>query len=227
MTDTASSGIPRSLFTFSVFYGGMVCLAGILANKQVHLGPLEVEAGIFAFIILVMLSSAVAELHGRTAANKLVAYGFGPLVFSIFLTLFVLALPASPEMQPERLEAFELIMTATWRIWIAGILAYGVGQFLNVYIFSRLTATTGKWVGLRGVIAGVISQIVDTLIFITVSFYGVRPITDLLIGQAIAKIVLVIVVLPFVIVGLVRFGRWLDAHGAVPSAPQQAGQAEA
>ena len=31
----------------------MVCIAGVLGNKQVALGPLAVEAGIFAFLILV------------------------------------------------------------------------------------------------------------------------------------------------------------------------------
>lgn len=215
MTQEKTITVPRSLFAFSVFYGGMVCLAGILANKQVEIfSSLQVEAGIFAFVILVMISSAIAELHGRSAANRLVAYGFGPLVFSIFLTLFVLVLKPSAEMQPERLDAFNTMMWATPRIWIAGILAYGVGQFLNVFIFSKLTAATGKWVGLRAVIAGVISQIVDTLIFITVSFYGEFPITGLLIGQMIAKITVAMILLPLVIVLLVRFGRWLDGTEA-------------
>ena len=50
--------IPRSLFAFAVFYGGMVCIAGVLGNKQVALGPLAVEAGIFAFLMLVVTSSA-------------------------------------------------------------------------------------------------------------------------------------------------------------------------
>ena len=209
-TGTAKS-LPPSLFAFSVFYGGMVCLAGILANKQVHLGPIEIEAGIFAFIILVMLSSAVAELHGRAVANKLVAFGFAPLIFSIFLTLFVLVLPASAEMQPERLAAFDTMMWATPRIWIAGIMAYGVGQFLNVYVFSRLSAATGRWIAVRGVIAGILSQIVDTAIFIPVSFYGEFDITNLLIGQMIAKVVLVMVLVPVVILFFVRFGRWLDS----------------
>lgn len=207
---TGNNGIPRSLFAFSVFYGGMVCIAGVLANKQVALGPLEVEAGIFAFIILVMLSSAVAELHGRATANKLVAFGFAPLVFSIVLTLFVLAMPAA-ENDPERLSAFNTLMLATPRIWIAGIAAYGVGQFLNVYLFSKLTTATGGWVALRGVIAGVLSQLVDTVIFITGSFYGEFPITDLLIGQSIAKVLLAMVVVPVMIVAVVRFGKQIDA----------------
>jgi hypothetical protein len=39
--DRPASAIPRSLFAFSVFYGGMVCIAGVLGNKQVALGPLS------------------------------------------------------------------------------------------------------------------------------------------------------------------------------------------
>ena len=76
MTTTDSPAIPRSLFAFSILYGGMVCIAGVLANKQVALGPLAVEAGIFAFLLLVVTSSAVAELFGRSLANRLVLIGF-------------------------------------------------------------------------------------------------------------------------------------------------------
>ena len=220
MTDSVPTGksIPRSLFAFSVFYGGMVCLAGILANKQAAFFGLEVEAGIFAFILLVMLSSAVAELHGRAVANKLVTFGFAPLIFSIFLTLFVLVLPVSPDMPPDqadRLDAFNTMMWATPRIWAAGILAYGVGQFLNVYIFSRLASATGRWIAVRGVVAGVLSQIVDTLIFISVSFYGIFPITNLLLGQMLAKVLLAIVIVPLFIVFFVKFGRWLDQEANI------------
>jgi len=49
------------------------------------------------------------------------------------------------------------------------------------------------------------------LIFITVSFYGVRPIAELMMGQMIAKIVLSAVMVPLVIALVVRIGRKLDA----------------
>src|SRR4051812_19881176 len=90
--------IPASLFAFSIFYGGMVCIAGVLGNKQVALGPLAVEAGIFAFLLLVFTSSAVAELHGRDVANRLVRIGFVPLIVSLLLSIVVLSVPASPAM---------------------------------------------------------------------------------------------------------------------------------
>lgn len=204
-------GPKRSLFVFSVFYGGMVCLAGVLGNKQVALGPLAVEAGIFAFLLLVVVSSAVAELHGAAIANRLVRFGFVPLIFSILLLLFVLALPSSAEMEPERLAAFDLMMRATPRIWVAGIFAYGVSQFLNVYIFSRLSTMPGRLLAVRGVIASVLSQTVDTLIFITIAFYGVFPIGQLMLGQLIAKIVLSVVLVPFLIVFFVKLGQRLDS----------------
>ena len=106
MSTSPAPALSRSLFTFAIIYGGMVCIAGVLGNKQVALGPLAVEAGIFAFLLLVVLSSAVAELHGRAVANRLVVIGFVPLIMSLLLTLLVLAVPASANMEPERLGAF-------------------------------------------------------------------------------------------------------------------------
>jgi uncharacterized integral membrane protein (TIGR00697 family) len=204
--------ISPSLFAFAIFYGGMVCIAGVLGNKQVALGPLAVEAGIFAFLMLVVTSSAVAELHGRATANKLVLIGFVPLLASLALTLLVLAVPASPDMDPARLSAFETIMGGTPRIWIAGILAYGTSQFLNVTIFSRLKGNEGsKLLWFRSAVASVLSQIVDTLIFISVAFYGVFPITELLLGQMLAKVVLSIILVPTLIYVFVAIGRRMDS----------------
>ena len=213
-TDTnapAAGAIRPSLFAFAIFYGGMVCIAGVLGNKQVALGPLAVEAGIFAFLLLVITSSAVAELHGRDTANKLVLIGFVPLVASLLLTLVVLAVPASPEMDPARLSAFDLMMKGTPRIWIAGIIAYGVSQFLNVTIFSWLKGReSGNLLWLRAGAASVLSQIVDTLLFIAIAFYGVFPIANLLAGQMIAKVVLSAVLVPPLIYLFVAIGRRLD-----------------
>ena len=210
MSSHPAGTVPKSLFLFSVFYGGMVCIAGVLGNKQVALGPLAVEAGIFAFLLLVVVSSAVAELQGRATANRLVLYGFIPLIASLLLTLLVLAVPASSKMEPERLGAFEMMMLATPRIWMGGIVAYGISQILNVMIFSRLKREGGRMLWLRSGVAGVLSQIVDTLLFITIAFYGVFPIGELLLGQMIAKVVLSALLVPPLIYLFVALGRRLD-----------------
>ena len=82
---------------------------------------------------------------------------------------------------------------------------------LNVWIFNRLRTSGGPFAKLRGFIAAALSQIVDTLLFISLSFYGVRPIMDIMAGQMIAKVVLSAVLVPAIIWIVVTYGRKLDS----------------
>lgn len=210
--------IPRPLFVYALLYGGMTVLAGVLGFKQIALPlgftTLAVESGIFAFLMLVAISSAISQLYGRGMANRLVLWGFAPLGLSILLIQLVLAFPPSPQMPPENLAAFETVLSQTGRIMIAGPIAYGVSLLLNVWLFEKLRGAEtheqgggGFWMMLRGGLASAVSQAVDTLIFITVAFYGQFDIVPLLIGQAIAKVVLSFVLVPLIIWVLVRFAR--------------------
>ncbi|MEQ6331923.1 queuosine precursor transporter [Sphingobium sp. MK2] len=220
---TSPAPISRSLFSFAIFYGGMVCIAGVLGNKQVTLGPisalgpmvglgpLAVEAGIFAFLLLVTISSAVAELHGRAVANRLVQIGFLPLIASILLSIIVLSVPAANDMDPARADAFAMMMGGTPRIWLGGIIAYGLSQTLNVTLFAALKGREGsRMLWLRAAVASILSQIVDTLLFVSIAFYGIFPIGELLLGQMLAKVVLSALLVPPVIYLLVGLGRRLD-----------------
>jgi uncharacterized integral membrane protein (TIGR00697 family) len=214
--ETPAPAIPRSLFIFSILYGGMVCIAGVLGVKQVALGPLAVEAGIFGFLILVVLSSAVAEFHGQKAATALVRFGFVPLFVSAALIQLVLALPHDPGMYPPAIDAFPIVVGQSVRMMLAGFISYGTSQTLNVFIFGKLKGKEGqgRLVWFRGMVASVISQIVDTVLFISISFYGERPILGLMEGQMLTKVVLSIVLVPFLITGFVALGRRLDGTAA-------------
>jgi uncharacterized integral membrane protein (TIGR00697 family) len=205
-----SLAIPLPLFAFALLYGGMTCIAGVLGFKQVALGPLAVEAGIFAFLMLVVISSSVAQLYGAATANRMVRWGFVPLAVSIVLIAVVLNLPPAPTMPGENVSAFETVLSQTPRIMAAGPVAYFVSLWLNVRIFSALRGSGeggGWWMLARGAIASALSQVVDTLIFITLAFYGEFPIGSLLLGQAVAKIVLSIVLVPPLIALFVWLAR--------------------
>ncbi len=222
--DTNAGKLPKGLFLLALLYGGMVTLAGVLGAKQVAFGPFAVEAGIFPFLMLVALSSAVAELYGRVTADRLIRFGFIPLVTAIVLTLIVLQFPNDPQMYEPAKAAFPIILGQSWRMMAAGIVSYGISVTLNVLIFSRLGKNReGRLVAVRAAIASAVSQIVDTLIFITVSFYGVRPIGELLLGQTIAKVVLSIGLVPLLIVIFVMLARWQDGtpmgNGAAAERP--------
>ena len=231
---TMPANMPLGLFVFTLLYGGMTVLAGVLAFKQVQLWPtdlaveggifaflndLAVESGIFAFLMLVVISSTFAQLYGKRLANQIVIFGFLPLVLSIGLMGLVLWLPVSPEMvagRPGAIEAFEFVHGQYWRVVASGPVAYFVSLFLNIWIFDRLRgsgeATTASLM-MRGAVASALSQAVDSVIFVTLAFYGQFDISGLLIGQVIAKVILSIVLVPFLITGGVKAARWLDGRG--------------
>jgi uncharacterized integral membrane protein (TIGR00697 family) len=217
--------IPRSLFVFALLYGGLVVLAGVLGTKLASLGhwpllgDLAVESGIFAFLLLVVLSSAVAELFGKETANRLVRFGFIPLIVSmVLLTLVIRVVPPAPFWHDQ--DAFARLLGQGARMQFAGLISYGTSQTLNVAIFSRIAGGQGKALMLRAWIASLLSQVVDTVIFITISFYGVvdqtgqpMPIGNIMEGQIISKLVLSTIMVPPFIWLFVRLGRRLDRQG--------------
>jgi uncharacterized integral membrane protein (TIGR00697 family) len=211
--DDRPTPMPLSLLVLCTLYGGMVTIAGVLGAKQVAIGPLAVEAGIFAFLLLVAISSAITRLYGERTGQLMVRLGFIPLVVAIVLTWVVLSLPPDAGMYPPAVEAFPVILGQSWRLMAAGIVAYGVSVTLNVAVFAKLLTRLQGWPGTAGFIAAALSQIVDTFLFITIAFYGVRPVGELYVGQMIAKVVLSAVLVPLVI----RFFLWLSARIDAPA----------
>lgn len=217
-----NSGIPTSLFAFSLLYGGLVVLAGVLGTKIAALGhwplfgDLAVESGIFAFLLLVVMASAVAELFGQDVANRLVRFGFVPLICSMLLLTFVInVVPPAPFWGDQ--EAYARLLGQGARMQFAGLISYGTSQTLNVYVFSRLAGGRGRLLMLRAWIASLLSQMVDTLIFITISFAGVKdaagvplPIGEIMAGQIASKLLLSTIMVPPLIWVFVQLGRKLD-----------------
>lgn len=211
-----TAAIPRSLFIFSLLYGGLCVLAGVMGVKLASLGhwpvlgDLAVESGIFAFLFLVIISSAVAELFGQERANQLVRYGFVPLIVAmIMLTVVIRVVPPAPFWGDQA--AFEKLLSQGVRMQFAGLISYGTSQTLNVYLFSRIAGGQGRLLVLRAWIASLLSQTIDTVLFITISFVGQDlPLAQIMEGQIISKLVLSTIMVPPLIVVFVKLGRWLD-----------------
>ncbi|HZV08892.1 MAG TPA: VUT family protein, partial [Novosphingobium sp.] len=147
-TPAAPRTIPLSLFAASLLYGGLCVLAGVLGTKIADLGQwpvvghLAVESGIFAFLTLVVLASATAELHGTATANRLVRLGFVPLIVSMLLLMLVIhVVPPAPFWHDQ--EAFARLLGQGARMQLAGLVSYGTSQTLNVAVFARLAGRGG------------------------------------------------------------------------------------
>ena len=82
---------------------------------------------------------------------------------------------------------------------IGGWTSYAVSQHLDVWIFHKIKEKTkGKHLWLRNNVSTLISQFIDTLIFITIVFYGVCPLWNAIFGQYIIKVIIALLDTPIV-----------------------------
>ena len=205
--------IPRSLQSYAVLYGGLLVVAGVLGFKLIKLtspgfNPLAVPGGVFGFLLAIVTVNATAELHGRPVAQRMVFMGFVPLLVSLGLMQLVLALPPADGWQGQA--TAQEVFGASVRLILAGMIAYGISQTLDVTIFTWLRGQPGgHMLWLRASVAALVAQTVDTLIFVSVAFLGVFPLLPVIGGQLAAKAIIWVLAIPLLYL-VVWVGRWLD-----------------
>lgn len=198
----------RSLQQYAVLYGGLLVVAGVLGFKLIALGPLAVPGGVFGFLLAIVVTNATAELHGRAVAQRMVLMGFVPLLVSIGLMQLVLALPPAAVFTDQAVA--EKVFGSSMRLILAGIVAYGVSQTLDVTIFTWMRGQPGgHMLWLRATVAAFVAQTVDTLIFVTIAFLGTFPLLPVIGGQLAAKAIVWGLAIPLLYLA-VGVGRRLD-----------------
>lgn len=168
-------------------------------------GGLAASATVFSYAVTFPLADIINELGGPRAARLAVNIGFMALVVLVgFLQLCIVAPPAAFWHDQE---AFAKTLGFGWRILLGGWLSYLVGNHLDVVIFHAIRKKTGeKWFWLRKNASTAVSQLVDTVIFMSVAFGGVFPIAKAIPGQYLLKFAVAVVCTPlsYLLLKLVR-----------------------
>ncbi len=105
-------------------------------------------------------------------------------------------------------EAYQAVLDSNLRLTIAGMVAYLISQYHDVWAFhfwKRQTAGRHLW--LRNTASTMVSQLLDTLIFVTIAFYGVIPhLGAMIVGQYLVKLLIALLDTPLVygLVWLIR-----------------------
>lgn len=168
---------------------------------------LLIPAAAFAYAITFFASDCYAELYGRQAAQRLVNIAF--LMNFVLLGLVWLAV-AAPVFQasPVGQGPFSQVLGASAGVVAGSLLAYLVSQNWDVIVFHRIRDVTGgEALWLRNIGSTATSQLIDTLIFITVAFVifqgvPVEQAVGLVIGQYVIKLAIATLDTPFVYVAV-------------------------
>jgi len=156
-----------------------------------------VPAGVIGYSITFIATDVISEVFGKERAQEAVFGGFIALIAVFILVQVSLIWPNAPFWHND--EAYVSILGSTSRIILASFIAYLVSQMHDVWAFhfwKRLTQSRHLW--LRNNLSTAVSQFLDSLIFVTIAFYGVLPIWPLIYGQWLIKFLIAILDTPIV-----------------------------
>lgn len=157
-----------------------IAMGTILANIQVlksvdfDLGIIVIAAtlGNIMYGTLFLVTDALGEKYGHKDAKKAVYIGFFSLVSMVII--MQISLLFEPNSFDFAQGALETIFGIVPRIALASLIAYGISQMLDVYLFKYLKERTkdtrfkGLWA--RNIGSTLVSQLVDSIIFVPIAF---------------------------------------------------------
>jgi uncharacterized integral membrane protein (TIGR00697 family) len=194
-----------SLFNFlCVLFITAMLVSNIIALKMISLGPLIVPAAVIIFPVTYILSDVFSEVYGYRATRRTAWYAFGANLLMVALFKLAIVLPGAPFWGAEAQRAFEETLGGTWRILIASLAAYMVGDFVNDVIFRKMREKHGeKKFSLRSIFSSMIGVALDSFVFITVAFWGTPLFSYAVIpSQWSIKIIYEIIFLPLTILAI-------------------------
>ena len=161
-----------------------VIVANIQVIQTVKLFGLAATLGNIVYASSFLATDILSENYGKKEAKKAVWIGFFSLISMTLLMNLALAFRPleGDEFAPIAHEATKTIFELMPRIAIASLAAYLLSQRHDVWAFHFWKNRFGKdsqlW--LRNNLSTMVSQLIDSLVFVTIAFYGVFEIPVLI-----------------------------------------------
>mgnify|MGYP001217875051 FL=1 len=151
----SSMDFSRKLITYLVLgHCFIIAISNYLVQFPVSIFGLDYTIGTFTFPIIVLATDLTVRLSNASNARKVIGFAFVPA----FIISYIFA---------------------DFRIAIASVLAYSIGQLLDVFVFSKVRDRVGDdglnlssyWY-LAPVVSTFFAQLIDTYLFYSVAFYN-------------------------------------------------------
>jgi hypothetical protein len=189
--------ISHRLVIITAIFVTVLITANIVGVKVVSFGNFILPAAVVLFPLSYIFGDILTEVYGYRWARKVIWLGFFcNLIFVLFAWVGQI-LPPAPLWEGQ--EAYESILGYTPRLLIASFCGYLAGEFANSFILARMKELTrGRWLWSRTIGSTIVGQGLDTLIFITVAFFGAPFFVPIMIlYHWLAKIIIEAMATPF------------------------------
>ncbi|MQG19221.1 MAG: queuosine precursor transporter [SAR202 cluster bacterium] len=159
------------LISLSVIFTTLLLTANISAVKIIAIGTEGIDAGIIAYPLTFLISDVLSEIYGRKITTKIIWLGFISNLLMISILFLVGIIPEASYWNDQ--ESYNKILGSVPRIIFASMIAYLISQHHDVFAFEMWkNITKQRFLWIRNNASTIVSQGIDTTIFVLLAFIG-------------------------------------------------------
>lgn len=150
-----------------------IILANIQVLKLITLFGISATMGNIAYSGVFIVDDILSENYGQKVAKKGVAIGFFCLIFTtLVMSIALKIIPASEDTYQPILQS---IFSNFGRLTVASLVAYVISSLTDIYLFQLIKKSLPSFKNLyiRNNVSTLFSQVVDSVVFVIIAFYGV------------------------------------------------------
>ena len=201
-----------TLFLVLMSVHSTLLLTSTVAGAKIFALPfgLTASATVVSYMLTFIMLDTIAELYGRRFARFVINIGFLGMFLSAIYLQFAIMLPPPGFWKDQA--AFEAVLGSSWRIWLGGWTGYLLSQNFDLWSFLKLKefAFGRRSIAIRAWVSMLVGQLFDTIVFITIAFYGRFPILEAIVGQYLVKVGFAILGSPLVSLAIRSGRRFLE-----------------
>ncbi|MCQ1534610.1 queuosine precursor transporter [Methanosarcina sp. KYL-1] len=204
----------------TVFISSLL-IGNLLGSKLINVFGIVTSVGVFGYPPTFLITDIVEEVKGREVTRVFVNAGFLSLCIAVFFVFVSTGLP--PASVYLNNEAYNSVFSNSMRIILASMTAFLISQYHDLWAFNFWKQkTNGRHLWLRNNLSTIVSQLIDSTVFMFIGFYHLTPgldafyVLSMVLPLWVLKVCFALLDTPFVYLGV----RWLSAEG-----PKRAGDA--
>jgi uncharacterized integral membrane protein (TIGR00697 family) len=186
VSEAPVAGNPRHYKYYDLVMAGFVtvllCSNIIGPGKVCQIWGFSFGAGNLFFPISYIFGDILTEVYGYGRDRRVVWAGFGALIFASVMAFVVISLPPNPSGWMKTYQpALETVFGNSFRIVAGSIIAFWCGSFANAYVLAKMKVwSNGKHLWMRTIGSTMVGELVDSLLFYSIAFYGLWATNDLI-----------------------------------------------
>ena len=181
-------------------------------------GPWPLSVGILPWPVVFLTTDLINEYYGKKGVRQISFLTAGLIVYS-FLLLFITGGMPAVDFSPVDNATYQRVFLQSQWIMVGSLIAFLVSQFLDVWIFTRIRARTGKrFIWLRATGSTLVSQGIDTFLVQGVAFYLPGKISlaewmSIASNSYVIKLGIALAITPLLYLGHALIDRYLQQEG--------------